>query len=645
MGRTMWRLAILEKEVCVVLNPRNIEYYESLNYHINRVKNKWGKFVVPKGTKILVKVEHLTEGSRTRVTKICDEENCKKHIPDQIFGTIIKNRKETDGKDRCKKCARNLASITRRNNVVYENSLEYFAEHNDMGYLLKEFSDTNSKKPHEISFGTKYEYLWNCPKCKSEYFMKVSDRTSSGINCPYCAGSRVNHTNCLWNTYPEVAKLLKDKQIGFEVTFGSNRKEIFCCDTCKLEKRVPIYRIVNQGFSCHCSDGISYSEKFMMGLLNQIEVKYITQKLFNWSQNKKYDFYIPSLNCIIETHGSQHYIQPSGNWGLLDEIQKNDELKKRIAKQNGIKHYVIIDCRQSNLQYVKNNIIESNLSHIFNFKGLEWEKIHEYSLNSLVKVVCDMWNDGVKGTKQIGEIVNLASGTVKEYLKKGKSLGWCDYNRKESKKYGILHGIKNTKEIIQLSLDGEFIKEWDSATKAGEILGILQGNISAACNGKYKSAGGYKWMHKDRYEIDKESIKTTKYGTKTAVVQLSLDGAYLNEFNSLTEAHKKTGINLGNISSVCRKEKYKSAGGFRWMYKDVYEENKSSLEFCETTSLNKKVVKLDLNNNFLMEYDSLTEASNTNGIRIGNISLVCSGKRKSAGGYKWMLKEDYNKYY
>lgn len=55
---------------------------------------------------------------------------------------------------------------------------------------------------------------------------------------------------------------------------------------------------------------------------------------------------------------------------------------------------------------------------------------------------------------------------------------------------------------------------------------------------------------------------------KKAVIQLTLNGRFVAEFDSASEAGRKTGINHRNISSVClNKYGYKSAGGYRWSYK------------------------------------------------------------------------------
>lgn len=49
----------------------------------------------------------------------------------------------------------------------------------------------------------------------------------------------------------------------------------------------------------------------------------------------------------------------------------------------------------------------------------------------------------------------------------------------------------------------------------------------------------------------------------------------------------------------------------------------------------KRIGQYDLSNNFIKEWDSLTEASNALNISIGNISSVINGKRNQAGGYIW----------
>ena len=53
----------------------------------------------------------------------------------------------------------------------------------------------------------------------------------------------------------------------------------------------------------------------------------------------------------------------------------------------------------------------------------------------------------------------------------------------------------NAKAVIQLSLDGEFIAEYESAMEAERETGIK--DVHAACRNERKTAGGYNWKYKD----------------------------------------------------------------------------------------------------------------------------------------------------
>lgn len=55
---------------------------------------------------------------------------------------------------------------------------------------------------------------------------------------------------------------------------------------------------------------------------------------------------------------------------------------------------------------------------------------------------------------------------------------------------------KRRKKIIQLSLDNEVIKIWNSITEASEHLGLFVGNINKVLKGVYKTSGGFKFIYK-----------------------------------------------------------------------------------------------------------------------------------------------------
>lgn len=60
------------------------------------------------------------------------------------------------------------------------------------------------------------------------------------------------------------------------------------------------------------------------------------------------------------------------------------------------------------------------------------------------------------------------------------------------------------------------------------------------------------------------------YGTRTEriqkpILQFTKSGEFVRRWESITQVRKKLGVNKGNITS-CLKGKYKTAGGYIWMY-------------------------------------------------------------------------------
>lgn len=587
-------MTILEEDVWVEIGGNNLRYYESLGYDIpkRRRNNKVSKdnLTVPRGTRILVKVKDLPRNSSTKITKICDI--CGNHIPNQEYGAVMSRRIERDGKDRCYKCGKINGGITRKNNTPYEKSLEFWARENNMEYLLEEFSDRNNSNTKGYSHGSVEAVLWNCPKCKSEYDMSIVMRTNSKSNCPYCAGQRVNNTNCLWTTHPEIAKLLANPEEGYIVSKGRTKKVDFSCPECGFKEPKIIQDIIRQRYSCSmCSDGYSYPEKYMLNVLNQLNLKVQRQKSFKWSKNiksenkrlsgtKKYDFYLQEFNCIIEVHGEQHYTSKfaQSETSLQDE-KDNDVLKEKLANDNEIEYYIVINCAISDPDYIKENIESSKLKELFNLEDINWNECHNYSISSLVKSICDLWGN-YTSVKEISEKVDIDITTIRRYLTQGSKIGLCDYNGQneatKTRKKNLLkiNKIRSVK-VIQLTEEGKFIKEWDSVAQAQKYYNI--NNISAVCRLRQETAGGYRWMYKDNYEeIIKEQGKV-EFKTKPRVIQISLEGDYIAEHENIGKACVAVGRNskFHSTIKICCEKNHRTAYGFKWMYKEDYDKLKA----------------------------------------------------------------------
>ena len=54
---------------------------------------------------------------------------------------------------------------------------------------------------------------------------------------------------------------------------------------------------------------------------------------------------------------------------------------------------------------------------------------------------------------------------------------------------------KLSKKVLQFTLDGEFIREWPSTREIERQLGFDNSAVGKCCQGKLKSAYGYKWCY------------------------------------------------------------------------------------------------------------------------------------------------------
>lgn len=76
------------------------------------------------------------------------------------------------------------------------------------------------------------------------------------------------------------------------------------------------------------------------------------------------------------------------------------------------------------------------------------------------------------------------------------NLEWVTH--KENSIHGVKLGlISNYKPIIQLNINGNIIRDYNSITDAQKETGISKSQIGSVCNGHRKTAHGYKWKFKD----------------------------------------------------------------------------------------------------------------------------------------------------
>lgn len=295
--------------------------------------------------------------------------------------------------------------------------------------LITKKVSINNKKVDSIENG----YLVRC--LRDGYEFEVLEKfLNRRRNCPICGNSKVIiGINDMKTTDPEFSKWVANKEDARTYSRNSNKEILLRCPVCgRTFTGIPNrYKSVP---SCICNDHVSYPEKFMSSVLNQLQVNYIHQlsnSTFKWCKTYKYDFYFKynSKEYIVEMDGAFHYTNNYKSNTLQEDAKKTDDIKDKLAEENNCIMIRInsnyLDIRNRH-KFIKENIINSYLSDIFDLSNIDWEECEKFCITSLVKTVSDLWNDSLSNI-EIQIKTSLSSGTICDYLKVGRRLGLNNY--------------------------------------------------------------------------------------------------------------------------------------------------------------------------------------------------------------------------
>ena len=353
-------------------------------------------------------------------------------------------------------------------------------------------------------------YKYRCNKCGNEDWMVENDIITNNSGCNVCCTPPkkvVPEINSIWAKAPWMMRWISEEDAkGY--TPQSNQKIDVTCPYCGKKKKVVIHSIFRKkSIGCTCGDGFSYPEKLMVNILTQLNIEFKVQYSDKWTKNRKYDFYIPLLNCIIETHGLQHYEEDRRDRSrTFEEEQENDKVKEQLAKDNGIENYIAIDCRKSELKYISENILKSKLNELFDLSSIDWIQADLYAIKSnKVKEVCDYWNNIKKEYETANDLAiffGMSKAAIIKYLKKGIKLGWTNYDPKLEMKKGGRVGGKSLGKEVKMYKDDIFIGVFESChdldRKSEKLFGVKLDyrGISDAIN-KNKKYKGYRFLYSD----------------------------------------------------------------------------------------------------------------------------------------------------
>jgi hypothetical protein len=198
-------------------------------------------------------------------------------------------------------------------------------------------------------------------------------------------------------------------------------------------------------------------------------------------------------NRVLEGYKEKHHIIPKCLGGSNDK----NNLVELTAREHFLCHMLLCEIYPN----------ENKLRHALFLMAIGKKKIKEktYVISSRVyeRLKCE-YSQMLTGKKQSEETRNKKSKSMighsmyteewKQKISKsntGREITWSD---KISSSLKDRKMPWRTKPVIQYTLDGNFVKEWESVAEISKHPDY--GFVGACVNGRQKTAYGYIWKHK-----------------------------------------------------------------------------------------------------------------------------------------------------
>ena len=165
-------------------------------------------------------------------------------------------------------------------------------------------------------------------------FIQTPSSHLGGHGCSQCAGLKKKTTEEFILQAKETHGDLYDYSLSKYT--GTNKKIIIICKEHGEFKQNALLHLKGSG----CSRCFLKNEGRIAKLLNDLVIVHRQYAL----ENKRYDFYLPEYDLIIERDGEQHYrgfFQDDRKGFNLEYQQENDRIKTELAERHGYKLYRI----------------------------------------------------------------------------------------------------------------------------------------------------------------------------------------------------------------------------------------------------------------------------------------------------------------
>lgn len=315
-------------------NYSNRSYYESMGYRFTK-----------KGDSFIVKIEHLSKGSKLEIEFVCDyclgakQTTTKSKVRE--YKNIIKSRSIIN-KDCCSACKIIKSKEVEIHNLkINKQTLgDLFPEY------LSEWSEKNDMTTYDYSPYSSKKVWWECNEKGHLYFEKIQKKTSMKRGCPYCSGRRISDENRLSMIFPELSNewnFDKNNELTpYNVSYGSERKVWWICTNCNYEWEAKVYNKVKGSGCPQCFE--SQGEKSVRNVLESLSLSFKSQYEFKDLKGLnggllRFDFAVfdqhDKLLFLIEYDGEYHFrvIFEGDNH---ETLVKHDYLKNEYCREKNI---------------------------------------------------------------------------------------------------------------------------------------------------------------------------------------------------------------------------------------------------------------------------------------------------------------------
>lgn len=245
----------------------------------------------------------------------------------------------------------------------------------------------------------------------------------------------------------------------------------------------------------------------------------------------------------------------------------------------------------------------------------------------------EVWKDvvgyeGLFSVSNFGNIRNEKTGRVLKLYKNKR--GYCLvslYHKRNNRKTYRVHRLV-AEAFIPNPNNYPYINHKDENPSNNRVDNLEW------CTPQYNATYGHAHEKHMKTILDKYG----KYHLKKTVLQYTLDGVFVKEYDSITEASEESGIPMNNISACCRNVNTQ-AKGFIFVFKG--DEERAMRGTLNRPYRRKEVNQFDLNGNFIRTWESASAAAKAVGVASTSIINCALGKRKSSRGFLWKYKNQY----